>query len=269
MRKLISAALGVGLTVAMAGCGGAPEATRPNGTFEQVRHNLGGDDLGKLALNQTVSLSVRDAESVKLYNLTKQPVDEAAFKRMVGYFASLDSRPGPYTMNIYPKGKNNPVSVNPAALDREAAEHAFVLIPEDTPMPPAAGSGNKAITLHLEQQSQEISVVPQEQGKPFEVTNGLAVESCQSMVLVLGGSAAASSDPVEKATYNRLTQETFCNSMAKAATEAASGAPYEEYVEAVAADKGGKIGFNGGTYIDYATVTPPQYADMQQALIGQ
>jgi hypothetical protein len=259
----LSAALGVGLTVAMAGCGGntVPEPTRPNGTYEQVKRNLGGDDLGKLALGQTLSLDVRSGEAVKLYNLTKQPVDEQAFKRAVGYFASLSSTPSIYTFNIYPHGADKPVNVSPAVIDRTATEHAFVLIPESTPLPPAVGSGNEAVTWHLSEQMQEISVVPQKDGKKFEATRGLAVEDCQSMIKIVVAPETAVND--------RLAQETFCTSMGEAATKAVSGASYDKYTQAVATDVGGTVSFGGDTYtVNYATLTPPQYAGLQHALVG-
>jgi hypothetical protein len=268
MKKLMTAALGVGLTVAMAGCANsAPEPTRPNGTYEQVRHNLGGDDLGKLAVGQTMSLNVRDGEVVKLYNLTKQPVDEQAFKRMVGYFASLSSKPGTNTFPIYPNGADNSVRVSPTVLDRTVTEHDFVLIPGSTPLPPAVG-GTDAVTLNLHEQLQEISVVPQKDGKKFEATNGLAVETCQSMVEVIIASETVNDDRLTAAVKERLAQETFCNSMGEAATEVVSGASYDEYTHAVAADAGGSVSFGGNTYdVTYSTLTPAQYTGMQHALL--
>jgi hypothetical protein len=268
MKKLVTAAIGIGLAAGLVGCSeSAPEPVRPNGTYEQVKQNLGGDDLGKLAVGQTLSLDAH-GEPVKLYNLTKQPVDEEAFKRTVVYFASLGTKANTYAFNIYPNGADQPVSMNPSLVERSAVEHDFVLIPEGTPMPPAIDSGNRAVTRHMAEQLQEISVVPQEGGKKFEATNGLAVEACQSLVQVLvPAENISATDALANSVNARLAQETFCNATGKAATVAASGATYAEYNKADTSGIGTSLSFGSDTYnVDYPPLTATQYADMQQIL---
>jgi hypothetical protein len=253
----------------MAGCSeSVPDPIAPNGTLEQVTHNLGyGDALGKLTLRQEVNLTTPSGEAVNVYNFTDTPLDKGEFTNMVAFYLEVGKTGTLRTVTLYPRGTDEPVVTSSFEFERKAKEHAFVLVPDETGMPPRLGgkSGPEAATAYFPEQSQTISVIEQQIGPgktpvPFEESNGLPIEACQAFVY-----ESATFEGDQLSLGDRLAQETMCNSFGDAWDQAHDGVLYDEYVRKNS-DSIGLIGAATGNYAIGAYIfTPEEYGAIAAA----
>ncbi|HKR81869.1 MAG TPA: hypothetical protein VJR27_02620 [Candidatus Saccharimonadales bacterium] len=245
-----------------------------NNTIEQVTHNPGSAEaLGALGLKQQLHTTVTDAlgpQTLNLYNYTNSLVDPQSFQRIVDLYEKNLGNIQTYNFTISPHAAREKVPIQADTMPNLDKEHDFVLVPNNTAMPPLfKGNYAQAITTDLKARGlnadQTISFVEQptsNTGQPeaFFASSGLTTEMCQALIV-------AAPEPPADVLTNRLAQEAVCNSIGDAAMHAMHGDDYATYSKAMEYAEGTISVPMGGTYVvQEFTLPETTYGTAQQAL---
>lgn len=225
--------VGLGVATALTGAAaffafhGEGSAAPVNPTLEQISHDVHAN-LGGMAIDQQFEFKTAAGEDVKVFNLTKNPVNMRHFERMVRYYVSDGQTGDVRSLAIHPHTDSAQSEiVTSTETYQYPAEHDFVIIPQGMAVPD--GIDTSAVTV--QEGSRDISIIGDTPANdPQPTALGLGVEACQSFIDEAGAVGVdANADPI---VAGDLVQESMCNSFGLAMNDAAQGMSYDDYKKA-------------------------------------
>jgi len=247
----------------------------PDETIAQVAKTMDDPRLAKHPVQQKLNLSIGNGEQADIYNLTKSPLNEAEFKNLLGYFATIADTDDVRSMVTYLPGGSAPQTTETQTALQPEKKHIFVLVSAGQTLPPMLTEGYPdpkkltASTKFLPDLSETISVVQQptdEHGKltGFMKDGALPTEACQAVVEATN-KPNEGDDPNEMA--DLLAKESLCNGFGDAAAAIGQKLSYKAYSKWE--DKHGlntQIFTSYGPYrIDRYKLTPKEYSKFASA----